>query len=87
MPRRTIAAALAAISIAAAAPASDASTPTPAQATVHAACTRAHIEGDRVCIAAGQFCRHRRSANRDYHRYGYHCGKRDRNGNYHLVRR
>ena len=53
--------------------------------TAHAACESAVIEGKQKCIARGQYCRHTRRANRDYHRYGYHCGKRDRRGNYHLV--
>jgi hypothetical protein len=86
MNRRT-AGLLAALALAAAAPAGQAAASPAGLVTVHAACRNATIEGDRRCIAAGQFCRHRRSANRDYHRYGYHCGKRDRNGNYHLVRR
>jgi hypothetical protein len=45
----------------------------------------AKILGKRKCIAAGQFFTHTSRANRDYHRYGYHCGKRDRDGHYHLV--
>ena len=53
--------------------------------TAHAACTSAVIEGSHKCIARGQYCRHTHRANRDYHRYGYHCGKRDRRGSYHLV--
>jgi hypothetical protein len=59
--------------------------PHAASLTAHAACTSGWIEGDRRCITVGQFCRHRASANRDYHRYGFHCGKRDRRGNYHLI--
>ena len=51
----------------------------------HAACTRAVIVGNRRCIAAGQYCIHTRRANRDYHRYGYHCGRLDRSGRYHLI--
>jgi hypothetical protein len=51
----------------------------------HASCTRARILGASKCIARGQFCVHSRRANRDYHRYGLHCGKRDIRGNYHLV--
>jgi hypothetical protein len=57
----------------------------PADPVAHAACTSAKILGKKKCIAKGQFCTHTASANRDYHRYGYHCGKRDRNGRYHLV--
>jgi hypothetical protein len=56
-----------------------------ATAPVHAACKSAVIEGKHKCIARGQFCRHTKKANHDYHKYGYHCGKRDKNGRYHLV--
>jgi hypothetical protein len=77
----TTAALLAAIALAAAGPASHAAQP----ATVHAACKNAVIVHKHKCIAAGQFCKHTKRANRDYHKYGYHCGKRDKNGRYHLV--
>jgi hypothetical protein len=50
-----------------------------------AACTRARILGQSKCIARGQYCIHTTRANRDYHRYGLHCGKRDANGRYHLT--
>jgi polyisoprenoid-binding protein YceI len=79
--RSTIAAVLAALALVGATPATHAATPAP----VHAACTSAVIEGKHKCIARGQFCRHTKKANRDYHRYGYHCGKKDKNGRYHLV--
>jgi hypothetical protein len=59
-----------------------ATSPTP---SAHASCVSARIVGQRKCIAAGQFCKHTARANRDYHKYGYHCGKRDARGNYHLV--
>jgi uncharacterized membrane protein len=73
---------LAALALAAAAPVAQA----PAHpAAAHAACKSAVIEGNHKCIARGQYCRHTHRANRDYHRYGYHCGKRDRRGSYHLV--
>jgi uncharacterized membrane protein len=82
MRRRPLAATLlAALSLVAATPAAPAATPP----TAHAACKSATIEGQHKCIARGQFCRHTKKANRDYHRYGYHCGKRDKNGRYHLV--
>jgi hypothetical protein len=48
---------------------------------------KAVIEADHRCIGFGQLCRHRKSANRDYHRYGFHRGKKDKNGKYHLVKR
>lgn len=75
---------LIALALAAAAPVAEA----PAQSvtpSAQAACKRVVILGHRKCIARGQYCTHTRRANRDYHRYGYHCGKRDRNGRYHLV--
>jgi curli biogenesis system outer membrane secretion channel CsgG len=82
MHRRTVGL-LAALTLAALPAAqSTASTSTP---SVHAACKRAVIVHKHKCIAKGQYCKHTRRANRDYHRYGYRCGKRDRNGAYHLV--
>lgn len=74
---------LAALSIAAAAPvaAAPAQTGSP---TAQIACKSATIGGQHKCIARGQFCKHTSRANHDYHRYGYHCGKRDRNGRFHL---
>jgi hypothetical protein len=71
---------LVALSLFVAVPAAPASSP-----TAHAACTSAVIVHQHKCIARGQFCTHTRRANRDYHRYGYHCGKVDRNGRYHLT--
>jgi uncharacterized membrane protein len=79
---RFAAALLAGLVLAAAAPVAAAPADHP---VAHAACRSATIEGQHKCIAAGQYCRHTRRANRDYHRYGYHCGKRDRRGSYHLV--
>jgi hypothetical protein len=40
------------------------------------------IGGQHKCLRRGQYCA--RSRDREYHRYGYHCHKRDRNGDYHL---
>lgn len=83
--RRTRAAALLAVlATAAVVPVTE----VPAQsdsATARAACKRAIILGQRKCIARGQYCTHTVRANRDYHRYGYHCGKRDSRGSYHLA--
>ena len=86
MNRRS-AALLAAVALIAAAPAASATATGSSSPGVHAACTYHRIAGERKCIAAGQYCKHTRRANRDYHRYGYHCGKRDRNGAYHLIYR
>jgi hypothetical protein len=83
MRRRTVGL-LAALSLIAAAPAAEAPAK-PASPTVHAACKKAIIVGKHKCIAKGQYCKHTTRANKDYHRYGYHCGKRDKNGRYHLV--
>jgi hypothetical protein len=75
---------LAALALFGAVPAAEA----PAQSgplTAHASCVHARIVHKRKCIARGQYCKHTRRANRDYHRYGFHCGKRDRRGRFHLV--
>jgi hypothetical protein len=45
--------------------------------------THAVIRGAHKCLRRGQFCA--RSADRQYHRYGYHCHQRDSRGNYHLT--
>jgi hypothetical protein len=77
---------LAAAAIAAFVPAAaDAGSPHAVQPTAHASCSYGRVEGKRKCLQAGEYCRHTRRANRDYHRYGYSCGKRDRRGSYHLV--
>jgi hypothetical protein len=41
------------------------------------------INGAHKCLARGQFCA--RGADAQYHRYGFHCHKRDARGNYHLT--
>jgi uncharacterized membrane protein len=74
---------LAALSVAVAAPVAAASAQTGIP-SAQVACKSATIVGKHKCIARGQFCKHTSRANKDYHRYGYHCGKRDRNGRYHL---
>jgi hypothetical protein len=80
--RARAAALLVALALAIGGPIAEAPAGAPA---AHVACKSAVIVGQHKCIAAGQFCQHTARANRDYHRYGYHCGKRDRNGRYHLV--
>jgi len=45
--------------------------------------THASINGAHKCLRRGQFCARR--ADRQYHRYGFHCHKRDARGNYHLT--
>jgi hypothetical protein len=86
MHRRTVGF-LAAVSLIGAVPATGAAVASPGSPSAHAACTYHRIVGKRKCIAAGQYCIHTRRANRDYHKYGLHCGKRDRRGSYHLVYR
>jgi hypothetical protein len=44
--------------------------------------THAVIGGAHKCLRRGQFCAH--GYDRQYHRYGFHCHKRDARGNYHL---
>ena len=41
------------------------------------------INGAHKCLRRGQYCA--RGADRQYHKYGYHCHKRDANGDYHLT--
>lgn len=41
------------------------------------------IGGSQKCLRRGQFCA--RARDREYHRYGFHCHKRDARGNYHLT--
>lgn len=41
------------------------------------------ISGVHKCLRRGQFCA--RAKDRTYHRYGFHCHKRDSRGNYHLT--
>lgn len=45
--------------------------------------THAVIGGAQKCLRRGQFCA--RARDREYHRYGFHCHKRDARGNYHLT--
>jgi hypothetical protein len=40
------------------------------------------ISGSEKCLRRGQFCA--RAKDSTYHRYGFHCHKRDARGNYHL---
>jgi hypothetical protein len=40
------------------------------------------IGGAHKCLRRGQYCARR--YDNQYHRYGFHCHKRDRNGDYHL---
>jgi hypothetical protein len=44
--------------------------------------THARIGRKHKCLRRGQYCARR--YDRQYHRYGYHCHRRDRNGDYHL---
>ena len=45
--------------------------------------THATINGAHKCLRRGQFCAG--GSDRQYHRYGFHCHKRDARGNYHLT--
>lgn len=45
--------------------------------------THAALPWGHKCLRRGQFCK--RSGDRSYHRYGFHCHKRDARGNYHLT--
>jgi len=41
------------------------------------------ISGSHKCLHRGQFCA--RAKDSTYHRYGFHCHKRDAGGRYHLT--
>ena len=41
------------------------------------------ISGSHKCLRRGQFCA--RAKDSTYHRYGFHCHKRDAGGSYHLT--
>jgi hypothetical protein len=82
-------AALAAASVAALAPAvaptADGSTALVASAHAKPCSSgwkHAVINGAHKCLRRGQFCA--RGADRQYHRYGFHCHSRDARGNYRL---
>jgi hypothetical protein len=73
---------LAALSLVGAVPAASVhadSPPAVAAKTCPAGYTHANLSWGEKCLRAGQFCK--KGANREYHRYGYHC---QRNG--HLRR-
>jgi hypothetical protein len=46
--------------------------------------THAVLSWGHKCLAVGQFCTS--SADREYHRYRFHCHKRDGSGRYRLTR-
>jgi hypothetical protein len=46
--------------------------------------THAVLSWGHKCLATGQYCK--ASADREYHRYRFHCHKRDSGGRYHLTR-
>jgi hypothetical protein len=45
--------------------------------------THAVIGGAQKCLRRGQYCA--RARDREYHRYGFHCHKRDAQGSYRLT--
>ena len=46
--------------------------------------THAALSWGHKCLAAGQYCK--RSGDREYHRYRFHCHRPDAQGSYHLTR-
>jgi hypothetical protein len=88
MSRKLVAALVAAMFVAAApAAAQVAAAPSAGSALANAhTCgrgyTHAVIGGAHKCLRRGQYCARRYDS--QYHRYGYHCHTRDRNGAYHL---
>jgi hypothetical protein len=87
--KRRLAALAVAVSVFAAAPAvtpivvGSPVTPSVAMAkTCSSGYKHAVIGGSEKCLRRGQFCA--RAKDSTYHRYGFHCHKRDARGNYHL---
>jgi hypothetical protein len=74
---------LAALALVGAVPAASVDAASPPHAIAAKSCsagyTHANLSWGEKCLRAGQFCK--KDANREYHRYGYHC---KRNG--HLRR-
>jgi hypothetical protein len=84
MSKKLVAALVAAMFIGAA-PAATEVAAAPSAAAAHSCgrgYTHAVIGGAHKCLRRGQYCARR--YDNQYHRYGYHCHKRDRNGDYHL---
>jgi hypothetical protein len=83
--RRSLAAAIAALGIAAAAPVVAPAAPPAMQPTKTCSGGFVHgvIRGSQKCLRRGEFCA--RAADRQYRRYGFRCVSRDARGNYHLT--
>ena len=87
--RRSLAAAIAALGIAAAAPVVAPATPPAMQPAMQPTKTcsgsfvHGVIQGAEKCLRRGEFCA--RAADRQYRRYGFRCVSRDARGNYHLT--
>lgn len=83
--RRKLVAAIAALSLVGAA--TTIGTPgVPVQVAAAKSCSTGYthgvINGAHKCLRRGQYCS--RPADRQYHRYGFHCHTRDSYGSYHL---
>jgi hypothetical protein len=87
--RRRVAGLLAAAALLAAAPVAQAPAGAHAPAVAAKTCSsgfkHAVILGVQKCLRKGEYCKHTKAANHDYAKYGYHCGKRDASGRYHLT--
>jgi hypothetical protein len=86
-PRTRLAALIAALSLIGAVPVGATASHQGSEAVASKSCgsgyTHAVISGSHKCLRRGQYCAH--SADRQYHRYGYHCHQRDSRGSYHLT--
>ena len=84
--RFALAAAIAALGIglAAAEPAVSITPTSASHACSSSRYTHAALSWGHKCLAVGQYCK--ASADREYHRYRFHCHKRDSRGSYHLTR-
>jgi hypothetical protein len=83
--RLALAAAVAALGIGLASAESAVSvTPSATSKTCSSRYTHAVLSWGHKCLAVGQYCK--RSADREYHRFRFHCHQRDSRGSYHLTR-
>jgi hypothetical protein len=76
--RTRTAALVAALALVAAAPATSVeASPTPPQAVAAKSCSAGYVHATlswgHKCLRSGQYCK--KGANREYHRYGFHCGR------------
>ena len=82
--RLALAVAVAALGLGVAAEPAVSIAPTTATKSCSSRYTHAVLSWGHKCLATGQYCKV--SADREYHRYRFHCHNRDSRGSYQLTR-